>query len=146
MNKAPTGGGTLLSGGHYSPVNNVRGGTLFTGGGHYSPVNSVRGDIIHGGTVFPPTPVVASSGFLQATPVTSCGHYSGLPPDTRPSNLFPQLAVIWASRLATLQPDATAVSQQVPNTRAHALLPLDHTNTTQITSFFFFFFFFKYVK
>ena len=88
---------------------------------------------------------MVASGFLQATPVTSCGHYSGLPPDTRPSNSFPQLAVIWASRLATLQPDATAASQQVPNIRAHTLLPLDHTNTTQITSFFFFLFF-KYVK
>ena len=104
--------------------------------------NSFRSDATRGEIDFASFgPVVASSGFLQATPLTSCGHYSGLPPNTRPSNLFPQLAVIWASRLATLQPDATAASQQVPNSRAHALLPLDHTNTTQITSFFFFFFF-----
>ena len=35
----------------------AHGETLFTGGGHYSLVNTVRGDIIHGGTVFPLTPV-----------------------------------------------------------------------------------------
>ena len=32
------------------------GETLFTGGRHYSLVNNVRGDIIHGGTLFTPTP------------------------------------------------------------------------------------------
>ena len=43
------------AGGHYS-----LGGTIFTRefcpGGHFPLVNNVRGDIIHGGTLFPPTP------------------------------------------------------------------------------------------
>ena len=61
-------------------------------------------------------------------------------PDTRPSNLFCELAVIWTSRLAILKPAATAASQQVLHARAHTLIPLGHTHTTQIICPFFFFF------
>ena len=66
-------------------------------------------------------------------------------PDTQPSNTFYELAVIWASRLATLQPAATTASQQVLHAHAHTLIPLRHTHTTQII-FTFSSSFFKYIK
>ena len=55
---------------HESPqmtvLNLVLGGTIFTEGGHYSPVNNVRGDILGGGggggTLYTMTPGFRSVG------------------------------------------------------------------------------------
>ena len=87
-------------------------------------------------------PVVTSYGFLQAMQL----RHMDISPDTRPSKSFCELALIWASRLATLQSTAAAASQQILHTRAHTRISLDHTHTTQIIFLSFFSFFLKYVK
>ena len=59
---ALSGGG----GGHYSPGgDDIHRGIM--SGGQYSPVNNVRGDIIHGGTLFTPTPLVAVCSLTLST-------------------------------------------------------------------------------
>ena len=56
-------------------------------------------------------------------------------PDTRPSNSCSELAAIWASRLAALQPANTTASQQIRHTRAHVLISLECLHTTPILNF-----------
>ena len=59
--------------------------------------------------------------------------------DTRPSNSCSELAAIWASHLAALQPATTTASQQIRHTCAHTLISLDCLHTTRED-------FFKYVQ
>ena len=44
-----------------------RGGDIIHRGGQYSPVNNVRGDIIHGGTLFTPTPILKAIGAAEVS-------------------------------------------------------------------------------
>ena len=68
-------------------------------------------------------------------------------PDTRPSNSCSELAAIWASRLAALQPANTTASQQIRHTRAHVLISLECLHTTPILkNIYIYIYFFKYVK
>ena len=68
--------------------------------------------------------------------------------DTTPDSLRILDLQIYSLNWLSYGPRAWPLFNQMPppppnksqNTRAHALLPLDHTNTTQITSFFFFLF------
>ena len=53
-------------------------------------------------------------------------------PDTRPSNSCSELAAIWASRLAVLQPANTTASQQIRHIRVHVLISLECLHTTPI--------------
>ena len=54
--------------------------------------------------------------------------HTDISPDTRPSNSFRELALIWASCLATLQPAATAASQQVLHTSIQYFAVCVYTN------------------
>ena len=63
-------------------------------------------------------------------------------------NSCSELAAIWASRLAALQPANTTASQQIRHTHAHVLISLECLHTTPIKLIFIFnyYYFFKYVK
>ena len=61
-------------------------------------------------------------------------------PDTQPSNSCSELAAIWASHLAALQPAYTTASQQIRHTRAHVLILLECLHTTPILILIFNFF------
>ena len=56
-------------------LNLVLGGTIFTEGGHYSPVNNVRGDIFGGDTVHYDT---GSKDHVNSSDSVPTSHYPSL--------------------------------------------------------------------